>query len=263
MSKNLIEIKKLKKEFKNNNSVVKVLNNVNINIESGKLVALVGPSGSGKSTFLHLLALLDEPTQGKIFLFGNSIANISEDKKNRIIKDYISIIFQNNNLLSDFTALENVAIPLIIRNQNYKNSIEKAKKVLAKVNLSHRLNHFPSDLSGGEQQRVAIARSLVADTKIILNFPAHGSGFSQLKSRVIEAMACGSLVLELENKSTSSLFEPGEDYVECSSIDDMVTKSAFYLNNLEEAERIALNGNKKYLEKYTGNHYWQSVFNNL
>ena len=168
MSKNLIEIKKLKKEFKNNNSVVKVLNNVNINIESGKLVALVGPSGSGKSTFLHLLALLDEPTQGKIFLFGNSMANISEDKKNKIIKDYISIIFQNNNLLSDFTALENVAIPLIIRNQNYKNSIEKAKKVLAKVNLSHRLNYFPSDLSGGEQQRVAIARSLVADTKIIL-----------------------------------------------------------------------------------------------
>lgn len=168
MSKNLIEIKKLKKEFKNNNLVVKVLNNVNINIESGKLVALVGPSGSGKSTFLHLLALLDEPTQGKIFLFGNSITNISEDKKNKIIKDYISIIFQNNNLLSDFTALENVAIPLIIRNQNYKNSIEKAKKVLAKVNLSHRLNYFPSDLSGGEQQRVAIARSLAADTKIIL-----------------------------------------------------------------------------------------------
>ena len=168
MSKNLIEIKKLKKEFKNNNSVVKVLNNVSINIESGKLVALVGPSGSGKSTFLHLLALLDEPTQGKIFLFGNSITNISEDKKNKIIKDYISIIFQNNNLLSDFTALENVAIPLIIRNQNYKNSIEKAKKVLAKVNLNHRLNYFPSDLSGGEQQRVAIARSLAADTKIIL-----------------------------------------------------------------------------------------------
>ena len=168
MSKNLIEIKKLKKEFKNNNLVVKVLNNVNINIESGKLVALVGPSGSGKSTFLHLLALLDEPTQGKIFLFGKSTTNISEDKKNKIIKDYISIIFQNNNLLSDFTALENVAIPLIIRNQNYKNSIEKAKKVLAKVNLSHRLNYFPSDLSGGEQQRVAIARSLAADTKIIL-----------------------------------------------------------------------------------------------
>ena len=168
MSKNLIEIKKLKKEFKNNNLVVKVLNNVNINIESGKLVALVGPSGSGKSTFLHLIALLDEPTKGKIFLFGNSTANISEDKKNKIIKDYISIIFQNNNLLSDFTALENVAMPLIIKNQNYKNSIEKAKKVLAKVNLSHRLNYFPSDLSGGEQQRVAIARSLAADTKIIL-----------------------------------------------------------------------------------------------
>ena len=156
MSKNLIEIKKLKKEFKNNNSVVKVLNDVNINIESGKLVALVGPSGSGKSTLLHLLALLDEPTKGKIFLFGNSTSNISEDKKNKIIKDYISIIFQNNNLLSDFTALENVAIPLIIRNKNYKNSIEKAKKVLAKVNLSHRLNYFPSDLSGANNRELQL-----------------------------------------------------------------------------------------------------------
>ena len=121
---------------------------MNINIESGKLVALVGPSGSGKSTFLHLLALLDEPTQGKIFLFGNSITNISEDKKNKIIKDYISIIFQNNNLLSDFTALENVAIPLIIRNQNYIDNLEQLimktnVKHIAKIILDMKVTHWP------------------------------------------------------------------------------------------------------------------------
>ena len=86
----------------------------------------------------------------------------------QIIRENISIIFQNNNLLSDFTAIENVAMPLIIRNQSYSDSIKKAEKFLKKVNLSHRLNHFPSDLSGGEQQRVAIARSFIADTKIIL-----------------------------------------------------------------------------------------------
>jgi len=168
MSKFLIEIKKLSKEFENNNSVIKVLKDINLNLESGKIIALVGPSGSGKSTFLHLLALLDSPTQGRISILGNSTSNLSENKKNQMIRDYISIIFQNNNLLSDFTALENVAIPLIIRNKAYSFAIKKAEKFLKEVNLGHRLNHFPSDLSGGEQQRVAIARSLIAETKIIL-----------------------------------------------------------------------------------------------
>tara|TARA_B100000029_G_scaffold421670_1_gene428036 strand:+ start:163 stop:846 length:684 start_codon:yes stop_codon:yes gene_type:complete len=168
MNKFLIEIKKLSKEFETANSVIKVLKDINLNLESGKLITLVGPSGSGKSTFLHLLALLDKPTKGKISLLGNSTLNISENKKNQMIRDYVSIIFQNNNLLSDFTALENVAIPLIIRNKTYDFAIKKAEKFLKEVNLGHRLNHFPSDLSGGEQQRVAIARSLISETKIIL-----------------------------------------------------------------------------------------------
>jgi len=168
MNKFLIEIKKLNKQFENSNSTVKVLKNVNLNLESGKVIAIVGPSGSGKSTFLHLLALLDKPTQGKISILGNSTSNLSENKKNQMIRDYVSIIFQNNNLLSDFTALENVAIPLIIRNKSYSFAIKKAEKFLKEVNLGHRLNHFPSDLSGGEQQRVAIARSLISETKIVL-----------------------------------------------------------------------------------------------
>ncbi len=168
MSKFLIEIKKLDKQFENNNLTVKVLKDVNLNLESGKVIALVGPSGSGKSTFLHLLALLDKPTKGKISILGNSTSNLSENKKNQIIRDCVSIIFQNNNLLSDFTALENVAIPLMIRDKSYNFAIKKAEKFLKEVNLTHRLNHFPSELSGGEQQRVAIARSLISETKIIL-----------------------------------------------------------------------------------------------
>ena len=168
MIKFLIEIKKLTKQFETGNSVIKVLKDVNLNLESGKVIALVGPSGSGKSTFLHLLALLDKPTKGKISILGNSTSNVSENKKNQMIRDYVSIIFQNNNLLSDFTALENVAMPLIIRNKNYRFALKKAEKFLKGVNLGHRLNHFPSDLSGGEQQRVAIARSLISETKIIL-----------------------------------------------------------------------------------------------
>ena len=168
MNKLLIKIQKLNKQFENNNSIIQVLKDVNLNLESGKVIALVGPSGSGKSTFLHLLALLDRPTKGKISILGKSTSDLSEDKKNEMIRDHVSIIFQNNNLLSDFNALENVAIPLIIRNKSYSYAIEKAEKFLKQVNLSHRLKHFPSDLSGGEQQRVAIARSLISETKIIL-----------------------------------------------------------------------------------------------
>ena len=168
MNNNLIKIKNLTKNFINDKLVVKVLKNLNLELEMGNIVALVGPSGSGKSTLLHLIALLDKPTTGNISILGKETFNIAEDEKNRIIRDNISIIFQNNNLLSDFTAIENVAMPLIIRNNSYSDSIQKAEKFLKKVNLSHRLSHFPSDLSGGEQQRVAIARSLIADTKIIL-----------------------------------------------------------------------------------------------
>jgi len=168
MSKSLIKIQSLTKQFENNNSVIQVLKDVNLNLESGKIIALVGPSGSGKSTFLHLLALLDKPTKGKISILGKSTSDISEDKKNEMIRDHVSIIFQNNNLLSDFTALENVAIPLIIRKKSYSYAIKEAEKFLRQVNLGQRLKHFPSDLSGGEQQRVAIARSLISETKIIL-----------------------------------------------------------------------------------------------
>ena len=168
MSKFLIEIKKLTKQFQNNNSLIRVLNNVSLKIEPGKVIALVGPSGSGKSTFLHLLSLLDKPNKGSISMTGIQTSNISEDKKNKIIRDNISIIFQNNNLLTDFTALENVAIPLIIRNVKYELAVKRAEKFLSDVNLSKRLYHFPSDLSGGEQQRVAIARSLISETQIIL-----------------------------------------------------------------------------------------------
>ncbi len=168
MNNNLIKIKNVTKNFINNKLVVKVLKNLNLELEMGNIVALIGPSGSGKSTLLHLIALLDKPTTGNISILGKETFNITEDEKNKIIRDNISIIFQNNNLLSDFTAIENVAMPLIIRNNSYSDSIQKAEKFLKKVNLGHRLKHFPSDLSGGEQQRVAIARSLVVDTKIIL-----------------------------------------------------------------------------------------------
>ena len=168
MSKYLIEVKKLKKTFDHKNGQIKVFQNVDLKIKSGELVALVGPSGSGKSSFLHLLSFLDKPSAGKILFLGKDYKNFDEKQKDQIRRKKISIIFQNNNLLSDFTTIENVLMPLIIRGENYKKSFEKAKNILKQVNLTERINHFPSELSGGEQQRVAIARSIIAETDLIL-----------------------------------------------------------------------------------------------
>ena len=165
---NLIEIKKIKKTFNHKNGLIEVFKNVSLNIRAGELVALIGPSGSGKSSFLQIVSLLDNPTTGKIILFGKNSKNLNDNQKNQIRRKKISIIFQNNNLLSDFNTLENVTMPLIIRGENQKSAEKKAKEILEIVKLTDRVNQFPSELSGGEQQRVAIARSLIAETDLIL-----------------------------------------------------------------------------------------------
>jgi len=168
MSKNLLELRKVKKNFNHKNGLINLFNDVNLKIQEGELVALVGPSGSGKSSLLNLLALIDKPTSGEIFLFGNNTKKIDESTKDLIRRSKISIIFQGNNLLSDFNAIENVTMPLLIRGENNELSIKKAKKALNVVKLTGREQHYPSELSGGEQQRVAIARSLVAETDLVL-----------------------------------------------------------------------------------------------
>ena len=168
MNKYLIQVEKIKKSFENKNGPIKVFENVNFKIKPGELVALIGPSGSGKSSLLHILALLDKPNSGNI-IFNNKLTKKLSDLDQDLIRQRkISIIFQNNNLLSDFTTLENVLMPLIIRGENLNNSIKKALKILKEVNLKDRKDHFPSELSGGEQQRVAIARSLIAETDLVL-----------------------------------------------------------------------------------------------
>ena len=168
MSKILLETNNLKKTFEHTNGLITLFDNLNLKIKEGDLVALVGPSGSGKSSLLHLLAFLDEPSKGKIIFNGNEVKDLIETQKDELRRKNISIIFQDNNLLSDFTAIENVMMPLIIRGENKKVIVDKAKKILQEVKIKNRSNHFPNELSGGEQQRVAIARSLVSETKLIL-----------------------------------------------------------------------------------------------
>ena len=168
MNKTLLETVNLKKTYQHKNGTIDLFDKVNIKIKSGDLIALVGPSGSGKSSFLHLLALLDDPTKGNIFLKNKDTKDFSEEEKDQVRRKNISIIFQDNNLLTDFTALENVIMPLIIKGEKTNASVEKATKILKDVKISNRTNHFPSELSGGEQQRVAIARALISETDLIL-----------------------------------------------------------------------------------------------
>ena len=168
MNKTILNIKNLKKNFTHQNGKIEILKNLNFSIKKGELIALTGPSGSGKSTLLHLIALMEKPTSGKIFFLDKNISDLKNNEIIKIRRNKISLIFQNNNLISDLNVIENVTLPLLIRNENKKKSYEKSKKILSLVNLSHRLNFFPSDLSGGEQQRVAIARTLIAETDLIL-----------------------------------------------------------------------------------------------
>ena len=168
MSKILIETVNLNKTYKHLNGNITLFNNLNLKVKKGDLVALVGPSGSGKSSLLHLLALLDEPTKGDIKINGVFTKKFLDEKKDETRRNNISIIFQDNNLLNDFTAIENVMMPLIIKGENEEIAKKEAQTILKAVKIFDRSYHFPNELSGGEQQRVAIARALIAKTNLIL-----------------------------------------------------------------------------------------------
>ena len=168
MSKILLEATNLKKSFEHTNGSITLFDNFNIKIKEGELVALIGPSGSGKSSLLHLLALLDEPSKGKITINKTVTKSLSEIQKDKLRRETISIIFQDNNLLTDFNAIENVKMPLIIKSESKEIIKKKAETILKEMKILDRSNHFPNQLSGGEQQRIAIARALLNDPQLIL-----------------------------------------------------------------------------------------------
>ena len=169
-----LKLKNISKYF-NTEKKVKVLKNLSYNFNKGKMYALIGPSGSGKSTLLNLISLVDKPTLGSI-KFNDDLVNFANNKKNDIFRaKNIGIIYQQNNLLPDFTALENVYLANLSINNNKDIAMTKAKDLLRRTGLSNRLNHFPSQLSGGECQRVAIARAIINDPDIILADEPTGS----------------------------------------------------------------------------------------
>ena len=171
---NLISLKSISKSFSNNRKV-NVLKRINYSFTKGKIYSLVGPSGSGKSTLLNVLSLIDKPTTGSL-LINKTPVNFNENAKNdKIRSSKIGIIYQQNNLLPDFTALENVYLAGLALTNDKKNSIERAKEIIKTMGLSSREAHFPSELSGGEMQRIAMARALINEPEIILADEPTGS----------------------------------------------------------------------------------------
>ena len=200
MSKEIIKLSKIYKKFTGINKNIIVLKNINLKINGGELVSLTGPSGSGKSTLLHIIALLDQPTSGEVFFYKKNFSKSSSIEKDIVRKKGISIIYQQNNLLTDFTALENVAIPLLNNGFSWRESSNKAKKFLSLVSLSKRINHFPSQLSGGEQQRVAVARALITEPDLILADEPTGSLDSKTANEIF------SLFIKLKSKKRAILY---------------------------------------------------------
>ena len=171
---NLISLKNISKSFSNNRKI-NVLKKINYSFTKGKIYSLVGPSGSGKSTLLNILSMIDKPTTGSLLIANTQINFNNNSKNDKIRSSKIGIIYQQNNLLPDFTALENVYLAGLALTNDKKNSIDRAKKIIKTMGLSSRESHFPSELSGGEMQRIAMARALINEPEIILADEPTGS----------------------------------------------------------------------------------------
>ena len=200
MNNEIIKLSKISKKFDGAGKDIIVLKNINLKINKGELVSLTGPSGSGKSTLLHIIALLDQPTSGEVFFKKKSFSKSNDREKDLVRRKGISIIYQQNNLLSDFTALENVTIPLVNNGYSWIESMKRARKMLSLVKLSKRLNHFPSELSGGEQQRVAVARALITEPDLILADEPTGNLDRKTANEIF------SLFLKIRSKKRTILY---------------------------------------------------------
>lgn len=164
----IVSLRSVSRTYRSDAVVVAAVRDVSFDIRKGETLAIMGPSGSGKSTLMHMIGLLDTPSEGRIYLEGAAIADLSEDQRSRLRALKLGFVFQSYNLLARHNAIENVALPLVYSGVGGKERLRRAEKCLQAVGLAHRARHFPKQLSGGEQQRVAIARSLVCNPAIIL-----------------------------------------------------------------------------------------------
>ena len=219
---NLIQLSNLNKFF-DNSKKINVLKKINYNFKKGKIYSLMGPSGSGKSTLLNILSLIDRPSSGSV-VFENKQINFNNQKDNDILRSKkIGIIYQQDNLLPDFTTLENIYLASLAAGNNKNLSINKAKDLLKKVGLSNRSDHYPSELSGGEKQRVSIARAVVNDPQILLADEPTGS---------------------LDNNTAKIIFEILKKQLNSNRLIIFATHNRFFANKADCLLEI-VNGNIK------------------
>jgi len=196
---------------------VDVLNSLSLTINRGDRIGIVGSSGSGKSTLLHLLGGLDKPTSGNVILAGQDLSTLSQRARGALRNEHVGFVYQFHHLLPEFTALENVSMPLLIRKDSVAKANEKAAHLLARVGLGERLRHKPSELSGGERQRAAIARALVNDPHVVLADEPTGNLDEGTADKVYE------LLLELNQESATSFLIVTHDTKLAARMDTVLT----------------------------------------
>jgi len=200
MTDSFLKLNNIQKKYLDASKNIQVLNGVNLSFSKNNIVSLVGPSGSGKSTLLHILGLLEIADQGEYFFNDVNLINLKDDQKTIYRRKNISIVYQFNNLISDLRAIDNVVLPLLINKLDKNESFKKAESLLDKLGLKERLNHYPHELSGGEQQRVAIARALINEPELILADEPTGNLDSKTANEVFE------ILLSLKSKERLIIF---------------------------------------------------------
>lgn len=180
----MLNLQKISHNYFQGGNTVNVINNLNLSLNKNCIVGLFGPSGSGKSTLLNLIGLIEKPSNGKIFIDNLDTIKFKDEIKTKLRREKISFIFQNNQLLEDFTCLENIALPLLLNGATFSKSKQKALNLLSKFNLHDKKNYKPALLSGGEQQRISVLRALIKQPKIILADEPTGS-LDKLNSKII------------------------------------------------------------------------------
>jgi len=213
----VLQCENLSKAFDSGPARVEVLKNINVKVEQKSRVAIIGASGSGKSTLMHLLGGLDVPNSGTVTVCGEDMSTLSDAARGKLRNQSLGFIYQFHHLLPEFTALENVAMPLLLRDGSISDAQEQAKEILSKVGLSNRVLHKPTELSGGERQRVAIARALVTHPKVILADEPTGN----LDSK--NAMQVQNEMLELNEELDTAIIIVTHDSRIAESMDEIYT----------------------------------------
>ena len=210
---NIIECRSLCFSYSEGGSETSVLDNLNFEIKPGEKLAIIGQSGCGKSTLLNLIAGLEKPSEGDVFINNSNIAKLNEKERTELRSINLGFVYQFHHLLNDFSALYNVALPLLINNIDKRKAIKLAEDILMKVDLKNRLQHKPSQLSGGERQRVAIARAMISEPACLLADEPTGNLDADNANDILD------LIIELNNKKSTSLLIVTHDLTIANKMD--------------------------------------------